>query len=94
MATAQRAAYGAGSMTEKAPGVWRLRAMANGRQIERTFRGTEAAARKHLRSLADEAPLKATAAADARTFGTCSTRGWHISRPAAGRRRPCANTAG
>ena len=69
MATAQRAAYGAGSMTEKAPGVWRLRAMANGRQIERTFRGTEAAARKHLRSLADEAPLKATAAADARTFG-------------------------
>ena len=33
-------AYGTGSMRERAPGVWRLRYMRNGRQIEETFRGT------------------------------------------------------
>jgi integrase len=68
MAKAQRAAYGAGSMTEKAPGVWRLRAMSNGRQVERTFRGTEAAARKHLRTITDEPEVEQPAPTDGRTF--------------------------
>ncbi len=54
MAKAQGAAYGAGSMTEKAPSVWRLQCMVSGRQVERTFSGTEAAARKQLRQIADD----------------------------------------
>jgi integrase len=67
MAMAQRAAYGAGSMTEKAPGAWRLRAMVNGKQVERTFRGTEAAARRRLRELQAESPIEASPTAG-RTF--------------------------
>jgi len=46
-----RQSYGAGSMSEREPGVWRLRVMVDGKQVQRTFRGTEAAARKELRKL-------------------------------------------
>ena len=71
-----RQAYGSGSMTEREPGVWRLRVMVDGKQRQETFRGTEAAARKHLRKMApndgqanEDSPIH-----DARTFGDLLTR--------------------
>ncbi len=48
---ATRQAYGSGSMTERGQGVWRLRVMVDGKQVQKTFHGTEAAARKELRKL-------------------------------------------
>lgn len=72
-----RQAYGAGSMREREPGVWRLRVMVKGKQVERTFRGTETAARKELRRLTvEDAP-----AGDGRTFGDLLTK-WlaHIAK--------------
>lgn len=71
MTKAQRAAYGAGSMTEKAPGLWRLQQWANGPTVERTVRGTGSVAREQLRAIADQpGPLEASEAppvvADAR----------------------------
>ena len=71
-----RQAYGSGSMTEREPGVWRLRVMVDGKQRQETFRGTEAAARKHLRKMAPNdgqadgpPPIN-----DARTFGDLLTK--------------------
>jgi integrase len=67
-----REAYGSGSMSEREPGVWRLRVMVDRKQRQETFRGTEAAARKRLRTMApdpDEAP-----ALDVRTFGDLMSR--------------------
>jgi integrase len=53
--------YGAGSLSKKATGVWRLRVMVNGKQVQRTFRGSEAAARKALRELDFTDPATTTA---------------------------------
>jgi len=61
-----RQSYGAGSMSVREPGVWRLRVMVEGKQVQRTFRGTEAAARKELRQLD---VLPATPPKGVRTFG-------------------------
>jgi integrase len=74
MAGRGRAAYyGRGSMTERAPGVWRLRVMTRRGQIERIFRGNQTAAREALTELATEkpSPTGSTASADesAHTFG-------------------------
>ncbi len=54
--TATRAdTYGSGSMKERAPGVWRLRFLTDDggerKVTERTFRGTQTAARRRLREL-------------------------------------------
>ena len=82
-----RQAYGSGSMTEREPGVWRLRVMVDGKQRQETFRGTEAAARKHLRTMApSDGPVdEDSAASDARTFGDLLTK-WlgHIAGPRSG----------
>jgi hypothetical protein len=51
-----RAAYGGGSMTEREPGVWRLRVMTSRGQVERTFRGGNTAARRAANDLAGEPP--------------------------------------
>jgi integrase len=51
-----RQSYGSGSMCKRAPDVWRLRVMVDGKQVQRTFRGSEAAARKALRRLEFQAP--------------------------------------
>ena len=70
MAETTRAAYGHGSITEKKPGVYSVRVRIDGRQVERTFRGTAAAARKFARDL--PATISSTvvpAAGDDRTFG-------------------------
>lgn len=71
-----RQAYGSGSMTERGPGVWRLRVMVNGKQRQETFRGTEAAARKRLRNLApgEEKAGVASPVGDGRTFGDLLTK--------------------
>jgi len=71
-----RQAYGSGSMTERGPGVWRLRVMVDGKQRQETFRGTEAAARKRLRNMApaDVRTASATATSDGRTFGDLLTK--------------------
>src|SRR5450755_3545987 len=53
---AKRQTYGNGSMTERGPGIWRLRVMSNGKQVQETFRGTEAAARRTLGKLAQKPP--------------------------------------
>lgn len=53
---AKRQTYGNGSMTERGPGIWRLRVMSNGKQVQETFRGTEAAARRALGKLAQKPP--------------------------------------
>jgi hypothetical protein len=44
-----------GGMTERAPGVWRLRVRNEYGQIERTFRGSKTAAAKELATLAGQA---------------------------------------
>jgi hypothetical protein len=67
-----RQAYGSGSIKKRGPGVYRLRVMVDGKQVERTFRGTEAAARKELRKL-DLKPAEPKAAF-ARSV-TCWTSG-------------------
>jgi integrase len=48
--TRERQPYGAGSLTEKSPGVWRLRCYIKDedRQIQRTFRGTATEAQREL----------------------------------------------
>ena len=71
-----RQAYGSGSMTEREPGVWRLRVMVDGKQRQETFRGTEAAARKHLRKMApgDGGTDEASPVSDTRTFGDLLTK--------------------
>jgi integrase len=63
-------------MTEREPGVWRIRVMVDGKQRQETFRGTEAAARKHLRKLApnDGQVDEASRIHDARTFGDLLTK--------------------
>jgi integrase len=64
--------YGGGSLVERTPGVWRLRAWkpdpVNGalRQEQRTFKGTEAKARRALAAFVSEGIAPA---ADHRTFG-------------------------
>ena len=61
-----RQSYDAGSISEREPGVWRLRVMINGKQVQRTFRGTEAAARKNCAAwMCNRAPLPK----GVRTFG-------------------------
>ena len=81
-----RQAYGSGSMTEREPGVWRLRVMVDGKQRQETFRGTEAAARKRLRTMAPhEGPVdEDSAPSDARTFGDLLTK-WLVHIAARGR---------
>ena len=73
MAVKTRAAYGGGSMTERADGVWRLRVMTSRGQVERSFRGGQTAARRALNELASEqpAPSGLTASGDMteQTFG-------------------------
>ena len=71
-----RQAYGSGSMTEREPGVWRLRVMVDGKQRQETFRGTEAAARKHLRKMApsDGGIDEVSPMSDTRTFGDLLTK--------------------
>jgi len=64
-----RAAYGAGSMTERVPGVWRLRVMTDRGQVERIFRGGQRAARKVLHDLAGQSPIAVASDAAGRTFG-------------------------
>lgn len=51
-----REKYGTGSIVERKPGVWRLRAYVSedGRQVQRTFHGTEKRARKELANLVAE----------------------------------------
>jgi integrase len=83
MAKAQRAAYGAGSMSEKASGVWRLRTMVDGKQVERTFRGPEAAARRQLRALQSEAGVKPSPS-DGHTFLDLLTKWVNNSRTTRG----------
>ncbi|MHB1548639.1 MAG: tyrosine-type recombinase/integrase [Acidimicrobiales bacterium] len=56
-------------MSRRAPGVWRLRVMVNGKQVQRTFRGTEAAARKALKTLKTLVAQPAAPATNVRTFG-------------------------
>jgi len=56
-------------MTERAPGVWRLRVMTDRGQVERIFRGGQRAARKSLTDLAGESPAVTTRDAPERTFG-------------------------
>lgn len=52
---AERRGYGGGSMRERAPGVWSLRVMnGSGKQVERTFKGTEPKARKALAAFLTE----------------------------------------
>jgi integrase len=64
--------YGGGSLAERTPGVWRLRAWkpdpVTGEmvQLQRTFKGTEAKARKALAEFVTEGVAPA---ADRRTFG-------------------------
>jgi hypothetical protein len=60
--TRQRGKYGSGSMTQRAPGVWRLRAYVgddpgngNPRQIERTVKGAQKDAAKALAELVTKA---------------------------------------
>ncbi|MHB1488305.1 MAG: tyrosine-type recombinase/integrase [Acidimicrobiales bacterium] len=53
-------------MTERAPGVWRLRVMTSQGQIERTFRGGQTPARRALSELVGEQP--ATSETPGRTF--------------------------
>ncbi len=77
-------AYGAGSMTEREPGVWRLRVMVKGKQVERTFRGTEPAARKELRNLTVEDAPEAPPVGNARTFGDLLTK-WSAVQKSHGR---------
>lgn len=62
-----RQAYGSGSITKRAPGVWRLRVMVDGKQMQRTFRGTETAARRALRSWTPDEETEPTG--DGPTFG-------------------------
>jgi integrase len=71
-----RQAYGSGSMTERGPGVWRLRVMVDGKQRQETFRGTEAAARKRLRNMAPGEARTAyvTPTSNGRTFGDLLTK--------------------
>jgi integrase len=73
VAVKTRAAYGGGSMTERADGVWRLRVMTSRGQVERIFRGEQTAARRALNELASEqpAPSGLTASGDMteQTFG-------------------------
>ena len=59
--TTTRQRYGSGSMTERTPGIWRLRVYVgddpltgNPRQVHRTFRGTEKDAAKALAGLVTE----------------------------------------
>jgi integrase len=57
MATGQRdkkttrSARGGGSVKERSPGVWRLRYMSGGRQVQSTFHGSKARANAELRRL-------------------------------------------
>lgn len=71
-----RQAYGSGSMTERGPGVWRLRVMVDGKQRQETFRGTEAAARKRLRNMApgETRTASVTPTSNGRTFGDLLTK--------------------
>jgi len=71
-----RQAYGSGSMTERGPGVWRLRVMVDGKQRQETFRGTEAAARKRLRNMApgEIRAASATPTSNGHTFGDLLTK--------------------
>lgn len=71
-----RQAYGSGSMTERGPGVWRLRVMTDGKQRQETFRGTEAAARKRLRNMApgEARTASVTPTSNGRTFGDLLTK--------------------
>jgi hypothetical protein len=46
-------------MTEREPGVWRLRVMVDGKQVQRTFRGTKAA-RTRLRTRSWTSPTLVT----------------------------------
>ncbi len=78
---ATRQAYGSGSMSQRAPGVWRLRIMVNGKQVQKTFKGTEAAARKALKAL-DVQPAAPTPGV--RTFGDLLTK-WESFVPPKGR---------
>lgn len=60
-------------MSERTPGVWRLRVMTSRDQIERIFRGSQTAAREALDELAAEKPsptgLPAAGDESVRTFG-------------------------
>jgi len=73
-----RAAYGAGSMTERAPGVWRLRVMTDRGQVERILRGGQRGARKALTDLAGESPVVTTSDTPERTFGQLLDAWQHI----------------
>jgi integrase len=80
-----RQAYGSGSMSEREPGVWRLRVVIDGKQRQETLRGTEAAARKHLRSMdPGEQPFDDSPTADGHAFGELLTK-WLVHIEARGR---------
>src|ERR1700733_8149357 len=59
-ATSARQPYGAGSLAEKSPGVWRLRVYIRdeNRQVQRTFRGTKSDAKRALRAFLTEIERK------------------------------------
>jgi len=56
-------------MTERSPGVWRLRVMTDQGQVERIFRGGQRAARNALTDLAGESPVAATSETPRRSVG-------------------------
>lgn len=74
-------------MTEREPGLWRLRVMVEGKQRQETFRGTEAAARKRLRTMAPQDGSTArqiSTLPGSRTFGDLLTK-WLVHIEARGR---------
>ncbi len=86
-----RQAYGSGSMTEREPGLWRLRVMVDGKQVQRTFRGSKAAATKELAKLGGQPPTpgrvttsEPVSAKGVRTFGDLLTK-WLAHARARGR---------
>lgn len=68
-----RQSYGSGSISQRGRDVWRLRVMVDGKQVQRTFRGTEAAARKALHKLEFQAPEPAASDSRVRTVGDLLT---------------------
>ncbi len=87
-----RQAYGAGSLLEREPGVWRLHVVVDGKQVQRTFRGTKAAAQKALKVM-DGDPARRHRRMGAHSV-TCWTSGCGSRSLAAVRRKPSARTVG
>jgi integrase len=76
--------YGGGSMTERSPGVWRLRVMTSQGQVERSFRGSRSSATRELSRMCSVARTGRLDVGASRTFGHLLDE-WHAHLESIGR---------